>query len=154
MTALAIVFWVAAALLVYAQVGYGLLLALFGAFAPAKRRTTPRAAAAGLPRTSVIVAAYAEERVIAERVANLRALDYPRERLELIVVCDGSPDSTARRAREAGADVVLELPRGGKIRAQDGGVQRALGEIVAFSDANVSWDATALRELIAPFADP
>jgi cellulose synthase/poly-beta-1,6-N-acetylglucosamine synthase-like glycosyltransferase len=154
MTALAIIFWVAAALLVYAQVGYGLLLALFGALVPATRRPVHLAAAVELPSASVIVAAYAEEPVIAERVANLRALDYPSDRLELIVVCDGSPDGTAGRARAAGADVVLELPRGGKIRAQDSGVQHARGEIVAFSDANALWEPSALTALVAPFADP
>ena len=72
----------------------------------------------------------------------------------MIVACDGSPDATASRAREAGADVVLELPRGGKIRAQDAAVERARGEIVAFSDATVTWEPDALRRLVAPFGDP
>ena len=49
---------------------------------------------------------------------------------------------------------MLELPRGGKIRAQDAAVERAQGEIVAFSDANVTWEPDALRRLVAPFADP
>src|SRR3712207_7549850 len=52
--------------------------------------------------------------------------------------CDGCTDATAQRAREAGADAVLELPRGGKIRAQDAGVEHARGDIVAFSDANAT----------------
>jgi cellulose synthase/poly-beta-1,6-N-acetylglucosamine synthase-like glycosyltransferase len=102
---------------------------------------------------SVIVAAYAEQDVIAERVANIRALDYPEQLIEVIVACDGSVDETAARARAAGADVVLELPRGGKIRAQDAAVERASGEIVAFSDANVTWEREALRRLVAPFSD-
>ena len=72
----------------------------------------------------------------------------------MIVACDGSPDATAQRAREAGADIVLELPRGGKIRAQDAAVERAQGEIVAFSDANASWDPQALRQLVDAFEDP
>ena len=150
MTAVAIIFWVSAGLLLYAHAGYGLLLAGLARV----RRVTLHAEPVRLPSVSVIVAAYAEERVIAARVANLRALDYPRERLELIVACDGSPDRTAERARSAGADVVLELPRGGKIRAQDAAVVRARGEIVAFSDANTSWERDALRALVAPFADP
>ena len=69
------------------------------------------------------------------------------------MACDGSVDETASRARAAGADVVLELPRGGKIRAQDAAVERASGEIVAFSDANVTWEREALRRLVAPFSD-
>jgi glycosyltransferase involved in cell wall biosynthesis len=103
---------------------------------------------------SVVVAAYAEEAVIEAKVANTLALDYPRERLEIVVACDGSPDATPDLAREAGADLVLELPRGGKIRAQDAGVAQARGEIVAFSDANAVWEPDALRRLVEPFADP
>jgi glycosyltransferase involved in cell wall biosynthesis len=151
-TALAIVFWVCAGLLVYAHAGYGALLALLARVRP--RRGSVRDTLGELPSVSVIVAAYAEQDVIAARVANLRELDYPADRLELIVASDGSPDATAEQARAAGADVVLELPRGGKIRAQDAGVARARGRIVAFSDANVTWERDALIRLVAPFADP
>jgi cellulose synthase/poly-beta-1,6-N-acetylglucosamine synthase-like glycosyltransferase len=154
-TLLVLVFWVCVALIFYAHVGYPVLLGLLAWVRG--RRARPRARPLPddeLPTVSVIVAAYAEEDVIAERVANIRALDYPRGLVELIVACDGSPDSTASRAREAGADVVLELPRGGKIRAQDAGVERATSEIVAFSDANVAWEPDALRRLVAPFVDP
>ncbi|HUE30999.1 MAG TPA: glycosyltransferase family 2 protein [Verrucomicrobiae bacterium] len=153
MTALAIVFWACVALLLYTHFGYAVLLV---AIAPLRRPKPGVAArqAAEPPTVSVIVAAYAEQEVIADRIANLRALDYPADRLELIVACDGSPDATPERARAAGADVVLELPRGGKIRAQDAGVETARGEIVAFSDANVTWDRDALAKLLAPFDDP
>ena len=153
MTALAIVFWVCVGLLLYTHLGYAALLVVLARLRrrPAASSTQP---GGELPTVSVIVAAYAEQDVIASRVANLLALDYPRDRLEVIVACDGSPDATSLRAREAGADVVLDLPRGGKIRAQDAGVEHARGEIVAFSDANVSWEPDALSGLIAPFADP
>ena len=151
MTVLAILFWLSTGLLLYTHVGYPVLLALA---ARVRRRPVPAASeGAAPPVVSVIVAAYAEENVIADRIANLRALDYPTERLEVIVACDGSPDRTAVRAREAGADLVLELARGGKIRAQDAAVERARGDFVAFSDANVRWEPQALRALIAPFTD-
>jgi cellulose synthase/poly-beta-1,6-N-acetylglucosamine synthase-like glycosyltransferase len=151
-TVLAILFWVSIGVLLYTLVGYWAVLALL-----ARVRRPVEVAGMGsrsLPPVSVIVAAYAEQDVIASRVANLRALDYPSELVEVIIACDGSPDETAARARAAGADVVLELPRGGKIRAQDAGVQRARGDLVAFSDANVSWEPGALKRLIEPFADP
>ena len=151
MTVAAIIFWLSLALLAYTHIGYvGLLvvLARLRAGGPAVHGTLD------LPTVSVIVAAYAEEAVIGARVHNLLALDYPRERLEVIVACDGSPDATPQRARAAGADVVLELARGGKIRAQDAAVAQARGEVVAFSDANTSWEPDALRRLVAPFADP
>jgi len=145
------VFWLSVGLLVYAQVGYPLLLAVLG------RLRRPRAAAppAGeAPRVSLIVAAHREAEVIEGKVANARALDWPAERLEVIVACDGSPDDTPARARAAGADVVLELTWGGKVRAQDAAVERATGGLLAFSDANALWEPEALRALAAPFADP
>jgi cellulose synthase/poly-beta-1,6-N-acetylglucosamine synthase-like glycosyltransferase len=154
-TALEIVFWLSAALIVWTQLGYGLVL---GLLASVTRRPAPGAsgaAAAGEPPSvSLIVAAHDEERVIAAKVHNALALDYPRELLEVIVSCDGCTDGTAERARQSGADVVLELPRGGKIRAQDAAVERARGEIVAFSDANAQWDRGAARALVAAFQDP
>jgi cellulose synthase/poly-beta-1,6-N-acetylglucosamine synthase-like glycosyltransferase len=150
-TVVAIVFWASVGLILYAHAGYPLLLGLLASLRGRTPRTFPDDE---LPIVSVIVAAYAEHDVIADRVANIRALDYPPERLELIVACDGSPDETAARARAAGADVVLELARGGKIRAQDAAVERAQGPVVAFSDANVTWRPDALKRLVAPFADP
>ncbi len=152
MIAVEIVFWVCAGLLVYSLVGYPLLLVALAGLRP---RSAERSGLVdGFPRVSVIVPAYAEQEVIAARIANLHKLEYPGDRVEVIVACDGSPDATAERARSAGADLVLELPRGGKIRAQDAGVERAAGEIVAFSDANVSWEPDALGRLVAPFGDP
>jgi hypothetical protein len=92
--------------------------------------------------------------VIEAKVRNALALDWPRERLEVIVAVDGAGDETARRAREAGADLVLELPRGGKIRAQDAAVRAARGDVIAFGDANALWEREAMTELLKPFGDP
>ncbi|HEX8051152.1 MAG TPA: glycosyltransferase, partial [Solirubrobacterales bacterium] len=88
------------------------------------------------------------------KVANALALDYPRDRLQIIVASDGSSDATPERARAAGADLVLELPPGGKVAALNAGAEQATGEILAFSDANSTWAPAALRRLVAPFADP
>lgn len=145
-------FWICAGLLAWTQALYGLFLA-------ALRRARPPApplprSPGPRPRVSLIVAAYAEERVIAAKVANALALDWPRDRLEVIVAVDGAADATAERARAAGADLVLELPRGGKVRAQDAAVRAASGELLAFSDANALWAPDALVHLSAPFADP
>ncbi len=149
MQVLEIVFWVAAGLLVYTHVGYPLLLALL-----ARRRPyRPASAPANSPSVSLIIAAHDEEAVIAAKVANALALDYPRELLEVIVASDGSSDRTVELAREAGADLVLELPRAGKVPAQNAAAEHAGGELLAFSDANASWHPDALRELISPFGD-
>ncbi|HLH64288.1 MAG TPA: glycosyltransferase family 2 protein [Solirubrobacteraceae bacterium] len=151
------IFWASAGLLVYAHAGYPLALGALAAIR--RRRGSPRATARDrgqgeLPGVSVIVAAYAEQDVIARRVANLRQLRYPADRLEVIVACDGSPDATAQRARDAGADLVLELPRVGKVRAQDAAVARASHDLLAFSDANCTWEPDALTALVRPFGDP
>src|SRR3954453_6575501 len=118
----------------------------------AKGSPPPAPRGDGAPSVSLIVAAYREEAVIAAKVANALALDYPD--LEVIVAVDGAADATAERAREAGADQVLELPRGGKVRAQDAAVRAARGDLLAFSDANASWEPDALARLAGAFADP
>ena len=151
--ALEILFWLCAGLIVWTQLGYAAMLAVLARL----RGLAPQAAAPAGPQPpslSLVVAAHDEQSVIAAKVANALALDYPRERLEVIVACDGCTDATARHAREAGADLVLELPRGGKIRAQDAAVERARGVIVAFSDANALWEPDAARVLVGAFADP
>jgi cellulose synthase/poly-beta-1,6-N-acetylglucosamine synthase-like glycosyltransferase len=160
-TVAAILFWLSAGALVYTHLGYPLVLWLLTR--RDRLRDRPRhseeksgndATGKGLPAVSLIVPAYDEEDVIAAKVANALALDYPRERLQVIVVSDGSSDATAERARAAGADLVLELPPGGKVVALNAGAERASGDVLAFSDANSAWAPDALRELIAPFADP
>jgi cellulose synthase/poly-beta-1,6-N-acetylglucosamine synthase-like glycosyltransferase len=152
MILIALAFWLSAASIVYTHLGYPLLLRLLIAL---RRSPSPPPARSDdeLPHVSLIVAAYDEEEVIEAKVANALALDYPRDRLELVVASDGSHDATAERAREAGADLVLELPRGGKLAAQNAAAERASGEILAFSDANSAWNANSLRRLVAPFVD-
>jgi cellulose synthase/poly-beta-1,6-N-acetylglucosamine synthase-like glycosyltransferase len=147
---LATIFWVSAGLIVYTHLGYPLVLRLL----VGRRRPKPAARGGELPAISLIVAAYDEEEVIEDKIANALALDYPRDRLQLIVASDGSADATVERARAAGADLVLDLPRGGKVIAQNAAAERASGEIVAFSDANCLWAPDALRHLVEPFADP
>jgi cellulose synthase/poly-beta-1,6-N-acetylglucosamine synthase-like glycosyltransferase len=149
-SALAVVFWVSVALLVYTHVGYPLALTVAARMVP----PAPVGSRCAKPTVSLIVAAHHEGAVIAAKVANALALDWPREQLEVVVCSDGGGDETAARARQAGADVVLDLPRAGKVRTQDAGVAAARGELLAFSDANSSWEPDALAALAAAFEDP
>ena len=170
-TALEIVLWTTLALIVWTQLGYAAVLALLARVLRPQRSERnaahtaersgalpnpdgppPASGVTAPPNVSLIVAAHDEQAVVAEKVRNALTLDYPRERLEVIVACDGCTDATAARARAAGADLVLELPRGGKIRAQDAAVAVAKGELVAFSDANSLWEPGALRALVGAFA--
>jgi cellulose synthase/poly-beta-1,6-N-acetylglucosamine synthase-like glycosyltransferase len=147
-----IVFWVSLALILYTHLGYPLVLRVL--LSTRRRPTLSPQTWEELPRVSLIVPAYDEEDVIVAKVANALALDYPRDRLQIIVASDGSADATAERARAAGADLVLELPAGGKVAALNAAAGRAEGELLAFSDANSVWAPDALLRLVEPFADP
>ncbi len=147
MTFLEIVFWVAAAAIIYTHLGYPLVLLCVSWI-----RDRPEPVSSGdLPTVSLIIAAHDEETVIEAKVADALALEYPRERLQVIVASDGSSDRTVALARAAGADLVLELPRTGKLATQNAGAALATGEVLAFSDANASWHRDALRKLVAVF---
>jgi cellulose synthase/poly-beta-1,6-N-acetylglucosamine synthase-like glycosyltransferase len=148
-TALAVVLWTSLGLIVYTHVGYPLLLALIARL----RRPTVVEPAQDLPRVTLIVAAHDEEQVIERRIANLRALDYPADRLELVVTSDASTDQTDELAEAAGARVIRNA-RGGKVAAQNAAVRQTTGDVVAFSDANCTWAPDALRKLVRSFADP
>jgi cellulose synthase/poly-beta-1,6-N-acetylglucosamine synthase-like glycosyltransferase len=149
--ALEIVFWISVGLIVYAHLGYPVLLGLLVALRG--ERTGPPPAGVDLPTVCLIIPAHDEEEVIERKLANARALDYPADRLQVVVASDGSSDRTAELARAAGADLVLELPRGGKVAALNAAVRQATGELLAFSDANSYWRPDALRRLVERFAD-
>jgi glycosyltransferase involved in cell wall biosynthesis len=142
-------FWASAGALVWTHAAYPLA-------ARTLARVRPRPVLADddlLPTVAVIVAAHDEEPVIERRVANLRGLDYPVDRLELVVTSDASTDRTEELA-EAGGARVIRNPRGGKVAAQDNAVRQTKSDIVAFSDANCTWAPDALRKLVRSFADP
>jgi cellulose synthase/poly-beta-1,6-N-acetylglucosamine synthase-like glycosyltransferase len=158
---LEIVFWVAAGLIIYAHLGYPLLLWALSAILGedgAKGRDGRTVQVHGnadgeLPRVSLIIPAYDEEAVIERKIANARALDYPTALLEVVVASDGSRDRTVALAREAGANQVMELPRGGKVAALNRAAAETSGAILAFSDANSYWRPDALRRLVSRFDD-
>ena len=154
MTVVEVIFWVSLALLLFAQLGYPLLLGVWTKLSRHRAAPAQQIVTGEEPFVTLVIAAHREQSVIAARVANARQLDWPADRLEVIVACDGSPDETAAEARSAGADQVLELEWGGKVRAQDAAVAAAdsRSTIIAFSDANASWDAAALRALVGELA--
>jgi cellulose synthase/poly-beta-1,6-N-acetylglucosamine synthase-like glycosyltransferase len=106
-----------------------------------------------LPTVTVVVAAHNEESVIERRIANVLELDYPSDKLELVVSSDASTDGTEALAERAGARVIRN-PRGGKVAAQNAAVRETGSDVVVFSDANCTWAPDALRKLVRAFADP
>jgi glycosyltransferase involved in cell wall biosynthesis len=144
-------FWASLGALAWTHVGYP---ATAAAVARVRGRGVRRDEALE-PTVSVIVAAHDEEAVIERRLENLLALDYPAEKLELVVASDASADRTDELVeRHAPRVRLVRCPRGGKVAAQNYTVPKTSGEILAFSDANAAWAPDALRKLVRNFADP
>jgi cellulose synthase/poly-beta-1,6-N-acetylglucosamine synthase-like glycosyltransferase len=143
-----VLFWLSLGALVWTHAAYPM-----AAWLLARLRARPVRTDDVLPRVTVIVAAHNEESVIERRIENLRALDYPADKLELVVTSDASTDGTDELAAKAGVRVVGN-PRGGKVAAQNHAVRDTESEIVAFTDANSTWAPDALGALVRAFADP
>ena len=146
-------FWASVGTLGWTHVGYPVVAALAARLSDRRVRRQDV-----LPAVSVVVAAHDEEAVIERRLENLLGLDYPPERVEIVVASDASGDRTdelveaiARREQRVR---LIRCGRGGKVAAQDRAVRETEGEVVAFSDANAIWAPEALRRLVRSFADP
>ena len=152
----AVCFWLCLAGVGYAYVGYPLMVyCLARCFG--RRRRADSASDDELPRLSLLIAAHNEEAVIDERLRNALAMDYPADKLEIVVACDGCHDATAAVvARYADRGVrLLDYPeRRGKATALNDTFPVLQGDIVMLSDANTNTDATAARRLVRWFRDP
>lgn len=147
-----LVFWLVGAVILYVYAGYPLLLALV------RHAGFGRAVAAGEyePRVTLLVSAFNEADVIAAKIRNSLAIDYPREKLEIIVISDASDDGTDAVVGQFAQDRVRLLrmmERGGKTLGLNAGVRAAGGDIVVFSDANAMYLPDAVRKMARNFAD-
>lgn len=144
-------FWGGVSTLAYSLVGFPLLVLIRGTLLRREYRAAPIT-----PSVSLIVSARNEADSIALKLDSLLALDYPDDRIEILVASDGSNDGTNEIVdayRDRGVRL-LELDRVGKAMALNTSVEAATGEIIVFSDANSLFAPSALRALVAPFADP
>jgi cellulose synthase/poly-beta-1,6-N-acetylglucosamine synthase-like glycosyltransferase len=147
-----IVFWASAAALLYTYVGYPLLLVVLS-----RLRARPVLRADFTPSVTVIITAYNEERDLAQKLENTLLLDYPKERLEILVASDCSSDRTDEIVRSfapRGVRLHRQPERFGKTAAQNAAVEQASGEIILFSDATTLYQRDVLRALMPNFADP
>ena len=151
---LALTFWISAAGILYAYLGYPMVIyvlsRLFG--------KTPLAGTVGddpLPRVGLLIAAHNEAAVIDQRIQNALALEYPPDRLEVVIASDGSDDATCEICRNyAGKVRLFDFPqRRGKAATLNAAVAQIDADIIVCSDANTLMDAAALRHLSRWFAD-
>ncbi len=148
----AILFWTAVGTLLYTYIGYPLLLVLLAAI---RRKQEPREAYC--PPLSVLIAARNEQSSIGRKLEETLALEYPPDRMEIVVVSDGSTDRTdeiVRAWRDPRVRLIRVDEHLGKTFAQNVGVKECRGEVIVFSDATARYDRMALRYLGAWYQDP
>jgi glycosyltransferase involved in cell wall biosynthesis len=145
-------FWGSLGALAWTHAGYPLAMGVL-----ARLRPRPVHKAEQTPSVSLVVSAHDEEAVIRRRVENAIALDYPPEKLEVVVASDGSTDLTDAIVGEIAAENprvhLLQCPREGKVAAQHRAVRGTSSDVVAFTDANSEWNSDALRALVRNLAD-
>jgi cellulose synthase/poly-beta-1,6-N-acetylglucosamine synthase-like glycosyltransferase len=161
MMLLELTFWTALGLIAYCYLGYPLLLAAWTSVSrsrPADRGPSGcgghRSARDEWPFVSLIIAAYKEESIILQRVQNALEMDYPADRLEILIGCDGNEDTTGDLVRTVDDPRVrlLQFPqRRGKPSVLNDCIDQARGEILAFSDANTFWNRDAMKTLVRHF---
>lgn len=147
-----IIFWTLVTAVVYCYLGYPLLIFLLARFRP-----NPVLCADIEPSVSVLISLYNEEDVIAAKLQNLLALDYPPEKLEIILGSDGSTDRTHEIIRgfaDPRIKLIINTSRQGKMATLNELVGQARHEIIVFTDARQAFEKDAIRKLVRNFADP
>jgi glycosyltransferase involved in cell wall biosynthesis len=146
------VFWGSLGALAWTHAGYPLAMGVL-----ARVRPRPVRKAEQTPTVALVVSAHNEEAVIRRRVENALALDYPADRLEVVVASDGSTDLTDAIVGEIAAEHervrLLQCPREGKVAAQHRSVRETSSDVLAFTDANSEWNEDALKALVRNLAD-
>ncbi|HEX6986722.1 MAG TPA: glycosyltransferase family 2 protein [Planctomycetaceae bacterium] len=149
-----ILFWGAFGLLSYTHVGFPALMALVGALDRGRARGPdggPR------PKVSLIIPAYNEARIIRQKLENALAIDYPKDRLEILLGSDASTDDTnaiAEEFRSRGVRLFFFEERRGKVSMLNDLTAAATGDVFCFCDANVMFRPDALGRLVDRLRDP
>jgi poly-beta-1,6-N-acetyl-D-glucosamine synthase len=150
-------FWTSVAALIYLHVGYAVLMAVWGRLRRRRTASPTRVMPSEPPAVSILLVAFNEAQRLDARLRNLTEMDYPPERVEILVASDGSTDETVAIAdtwRDRGVRLFAFGRRRGKPACLNDLVRAARAEILVMADARQSFEPSALRALTAPFADP
>jgi cellulose synthase/poly-beta-1,6-N-acetylglucosamine synthase-like glycosyltransferase len=155
MTWLKITFWILLFIVFYTYIGYGILLFFLTRIKRMFRRPVQKNIDSYEPDVTLFIAAYNEKESVAAKVKNSLELDYPREKLHMVWVTDGSDDGTPDLLRQYEGIQVLHLPeRNGKIGAMNRGMKLVRTPVVVFSDANTLLGRESVRRIVRLFRDP
>lgn len=152
-----VIFWLSLAIIFYSYVGYGILVWLLVAI---KKRLKPAPADTlntneDAPAVALVVAAYNEEDFIITKIENTLALDYPKDKLELIFITDGSSDNTPAIIERYPQIRLLHQPeRKGKVAAMNRAIQYVQSPLVIFCDANTLLNTGCVREIVKHYKNP
>jgi poly-beta-1,6-N-acetyl-D-glucosamine synthase len=149
-----ILFWTGVIIVFYTYIGYGMLVSILAKLKTARNRfkSVPDAE---LPGVTLVIAAYNEENFVAEKITNSLALDYPRGKLHLLLVTDGSTDRTAEIVKEyPQVRHFHESARKGKIHAVNRVMKHVSTPITVFCDANTFLNKEAIRNIVRHYQDP
>jgi len=146
---LEIIFWILLGLIIYTYLGYPVLLSLISLFIKKPIKKSSKY----LPTVSLIITAYNEEKSIKKKIENSLSLDYPKEKIEIIIASDGSTDKTNQIIKKYKQIRFLDLKRMGKNNALNQTFKIANNEILVFSDANSILKKDAIKRLIRNFYD-
>jgi poly-beta-1,6-N-acetyl-D-glucosamine synthase len=155
-----IIFWISLFLIFYSYVGYGILVwilvKLKSAFKGRQPATSRQPASVNqYPAVALVVAAYNEEDFILEKIQNTLALDYPKDKLELIFITDGSNDNTPAIVARFPQILLLHQPdRQGKVAAMNRAIRQVQSPLVIFCDANTLLNTACVREIVKHYEDP
>jgi cellulose synthase/poly-beta-1,6-N-acetylglucosamine synthase-like glycosyltransferase len=146
------IFWFTSFILFYTYCGYSVAIFILSRFfRNAVRKATIE------PKVTFLITAYNEEKTIRQKLENTVGLNYPSDKLEIIVASDGSKDRTEEIAREfegRGVKVLRVEGRVGKTETQNQVVKHATGDIIIFSDATTRYGEHAIRKIVQNYADP
>lgn len=155
---LKVTFWICVALVIYTYIGYGVLLYILVSIKRLFRKSakcSENMSDNDLPDVTFMVCAYNEQDVVDMKIANTHALDYPKDKLHILWVTDGSNDATNERLEKYSDVRVLHQPeRKGKTAALNRGLALAETSIVIMTDANTMVNKGAIRETVRLMADP
>lgn len=155
METIAIIFWIGAFVVFYTYVGYGMLLWMLVKVKESVCRPVQPALPEELPEVTLFIAAYNEELIVKDKMANCRELNYPAEKLKIMWVTDGSNDRTNDLLSEyPDVSVRFSPERRGKTAAFNRGMPFVTTPYVVYTDANTMLNPDAIREIIRQFMNP